>query len=752
MPAGAAADEASAGEELTGPGSGGSPAGKRFGGEGGSGLAGSGGGGSSGGVDIGGAPLMDGVLFSVEEGDYAADSERSTDHEPTQRSGNSGGDARESDEQEQSEREREIARRGRGRRRGNGNKSSTGDDTTGASGSGVESSGRRTRGRNAPRSARGGGGVSTSGGRASTSEGTLYRGGRSRSRQNSDDEELVTSRRGGSTPKRRRVSGASGGGRRVGSRGGASGGEEDTPAGRQSRSKHEVIRSSRDTTFVSTGGGSSRGGLRDDSHMDVTIALGGAEDEPEIPQDERGCVKADEVECKPKRIGQLSMMSRGQQQEKHHNHHHHHHNSPPQGNSGGGDHAAAVRGGGQQGMFNVGVSSLSAQSPKKHEDGRDNANSCTSYASAVAGCEPETIADPGGARAKPRGELKGASHGVMTNSDVDDSSCARVGGGHDGSGTSSSVTGNDSTLAVAAPNTPGGVVPWHHTSVYEANDPTEDRHVELVDEALGVRIYCVCDGHGGSRAAQFVCDNLAKDVLAQVEEMAGVATPPRRGRRATASASAGTGTGSSGDIWAKGVDDEAVRRLLSDAFSSCDQRFIAQLDPKKNRGYINAGCCVVLALLIRSRLFVAHVGDCRAVLGTTDATRFPAEITSLAGTKHERGVSQGRKGGSAAQSKAGAPATSPPSSPCPGSGSSGAEMGELVAVALSRDHNCNDEDEVSLVRARSADDNAIRVSRNDEWRGARAIKRVAGSLAVTRAIGDAYLKEAVFSFSPYKVR
>lgn len=81
----------------------------------------------------------------------------------------------------------------------------------------------------------------------------------------------------------------------------------------------------------------------------------------------------------------------------------------------------------------------------------------------------------------------------------------------------------------------------------------------------------------------------------------------------------------------------------------------------------------------------------------------------------------------------------------------GAGAAEVSAVALSRDHNCDDADEAAFVRARSADDNAIRVSRNDEWKGARAIKRVAGSLAVTRAIGDAYLKKAAFSFSPYKV-
>jgi Protein phosphatase 2C len=44
------------------------------------------------------------------------------------------------------------------------------------------------------------------------------------------------------------------------------------------------------------------------------------------------------------------------------------------------------------------------------------------------------------------------------------------------------------------------------------------------------------------------------------------------------------------------------------------------------------------------------------------------------------------------------------------------------------------------VRQRTSDDKPVRVSRNEEWKGTKAIRRVAGSLAVTRAIGDAYLK------------
>ncbi|CAM9922500.1 unnamed protein product [Ectocarpus sp. 8 AP-2014] len=331
-------------------------------------------------------------------------------------------------------------------------------------------------------------------------------------------------------------------------------------------------------------------------------------------------------------------------------------------------------------------------------------------------------------------------------------------------------TSNKPSAAAAAPfNSPGGVIPWHHTSVYEANNPTEDRHAELSHDALGIKVYCVCDGHGGSRAAQFVCDNLAADVLTRVESIEAAAAPATAGGRGGSDAGVGDNDRASREA--------EIRLSLADAFTSCDEQFIAQLDPTKNRGYINAGCCVVLALLVRSQLFLAHVGDCRVVLGTTDAARFPPDLLSTAKNtpspsppsssgKGRVGAAAGKRGASGGKGGDGRPAAGRGRCSKGGGGTAkvtagprrvesplraaGAADSELKAIALSRDHNCDDADEVALVRARSGDDNAIRASRNDEWKGARAIKRVAGSLAVTRAIGDAYLKRAAFSFSPYK--
>ncbi|CAM9461332.1 unnamed protein product, partial [Hapterophycus canaliculatus] len=417
------------------------------------------------------------------------------------------------------------------------------------------------------------------------------------------------------------------------------------------------------------------------------------------------------------------------------------------------------------------------------EDDRDRASSCSSADAPVH--SGGRAAGGGIVRPGSRGKVaRGGGKGKGSRSDDGGRGAVSIpaedASAHSPPRRRTTTTTAASEVLVPSPNSPGGVVPWHHTSVYEANNPTEDRHAELSHDALGVKIYCVCDGHGGSRAAQFVCDRLAADVLARVESIA--ATAGAGARESDGGVGGGRGGASSGE--GEGGSDDSksgrgggwreneaeIRRSLTDAFTSCDEQFIAQLDPTKNKGYINAGCCVVLALLLRSKLYVAHVGDCRVVLGTTDAARFSPDLLAITGapsTPTDSGAAAAamgkRFGGGQSAGAVGSSGKGRGSRGVGEAATAGARRvaspprpatvtadGDLRAVALSRDHNCEDADEVALVRARSGDDNAIRVSRNDEWKGARAIKRVAGSLAVTRAVGDAYLKKAVFSFSPYK--
>jgi serine/threonine protein phosphatase PrpC len=69
----------------------------------------------------------------------------------------------------------------------------------------------------------------------------------------------------------------------------------------------------------------------------------------------------------------------------------------------------------------------------------------------------------------------------------------------------------------------------------------------------------------------------------------------------------------------------------------------------------------------------------------------------------------------------------------------------LRATTLTKDHTPYNQKEASLVRERcNYAPRAISTSTNG------GIQRVAGSLSVTRALGDAYLKTPTLSFSPYK--
>lgn len=147
---------------------------------------------------------------------------------------------------------------------------------------------------------------------------------------------------------------------------------------------------------------------------------------------------------------------------------------------------------------------------------------------------------------------------------------------------------------------------------------------------------------------------------------------------------------------------------MNEAFVNCDQDLRQSLlalspDVRMSKGYCNAGSCAVVALFVGPTLFVANVGDCAAVVGKVD-----------------------------------------------GAGASAVARGVQVSV----DHSCSNASEVRLVLARSRDRHPIRLSKDDQGGGelTLGVKRVAGSLAVTRAFGDFYLKCEELSTAPFKVR
>jgi Protein phosphatase 2C len=144
-------------------------------------------------------------------------------------------------------------------------------------------------------------------------------------------------------------------------------------------------------------------------------------------------------------------------------------------------------------------------------------------------------------------------------------------------------------------------------------------------------------------------------------------------------------------------------------YCHCCRRFLEGLDPSRKNGFVNAGCCVVLALLIGARLHVAHAGDCRAVLATTDDSRPATSSSSSSSINSSMFIGSSSSSSSscspAGRSRAGRRDFS----------SSGASVYQqqqqqqqkstrppraagalLKAVALTRDHNCENADEVSI--------------------------------------------------------
>lgn len=149
-----------------------------------------------------------------------------------------------------------------------------------------------------------------------------------------------------------------------------------------------------------------------------------------------------------------------------------------------------------------------------------------------------------------------------------------------------------------------------------------------------------------------------------------------------------------------------VKSAVTKAFLSCDidlKNSLLALSPelRLSKGYCNAGSCAVVTLFVGSTLYVANVGDCAAVLGKIDEG-----------------------------------------------------AGPVRGVQLSVDHSCGNQAEVRLVTERSRDRHPIRLSKDDQGSTelTLGVKRVAGSLAVTRAFGDFYLKCEELSTAPFKVK
>eukprot|EP01060_Flectonema_neradi_P003011 TRINITY_DN1188_c4_g1_i1.p1 TRINITY_DN1188_c4_g1~~TRINITY_DN1188_c4_g1_i1.p1 ORF type:complete len:520 (+),score=88.74 TRINITY_DN1188_c4_g1_i1:61-1620(+) len=129
--------------------------------------------------------------------------------------------------------------------------------------------------------------------------------------------------------------------------------------------------------------------------------------------------------------------------------------------------------------------------------------------------------------------------------------------------------------------------------------------------------------------------------------------------------------------------------IISNSLIKLDMLFI-KLHAKT---YPTKGSCVIMCIVTSDRIYTACIGDSRAVL----CRRIPSETGECS----------------------------------------------IEALPLSEDQDCKNEKEVTAVKNRSTDPMPIRLGKDQ------MNMRVAGSLMVTRAVGDSYLKNQSHSFPPY---
>ncbi|KAJ9181175.1 hypothetical protein P3X46_009331 [Hevea brasiliensis] len=189
-------------------------------------------------------------------------------------------------------------------------------------------------------------------------------------------------------------------------------------------------------------------------------------------------------------------------------------------------------------------------------------------------------------------------------------------------------------------------------AVVQANEIIEDHsQVETGRDATFVGVY---DGHGGPDASRFICDHLFKNLMRLA------------GERGTIS-----------------------EEILRSAFSATEDGFLTLVRRTCGLKPLIAaiGSCCLVGVIWRGTLFVANLGDSRAVIG------------------------------------------------CLG------RSNKIHAEQLTKDHNACLEEVRQELKSLHPDDSHIVVMKHGVW-------RIKGIIQVSRSIGDAYLKRPEFSLDP----
>lgn len=189
-------------------------------------------------------------------------------------------------------------------------------------------------------------------------------------------------------------------------------------------------------------------------------------------------------------------------------------------------------------------------------------------------------------------------------------------------------------------------------AVVQANEVIEDHsQVETGRDATFVGVY---DGHGGPEASRFISDHLFLHLMRLARE--------------------------------NGTMSEDI---LRSAFSATEDGFLTLVRRTCGIKPVIAaiGSCCLVGVIWRGTLYVANLGDSRAVIG------------------------------------------------CLG------RSNKIIAEQLSREHNASMEEVRQELRSLHPDDSHIVVMKHGVW-------RIKGIIQVSRSIGDAYLKRPEFSLDP----
>jgi len=325
-----------------------------------------------------------------------------------------------------------------------------------------------------------------------------------------------------------------------------------------------------------------------------------------------------------------------------------------------------------------------------------------------------------------------------------------------------------------------------------SNDPCEDRYA-IRSRGQSIQAFGVFDGHGGFLAADIACSQLLDILLQYVDALA-----PEDRTPANITGILDTTFQETDKI----ILDEAIRihkrrdditRAANSDGSGGSQSSGGAAPPMKPTG--RAGSCALVLLIVDGTMYFAHVGDCRAAICSSIKTGTPTRSNVLTDMQNMSPVNWTQEAAAAADGENGSEsfalvdlflecsaaaqlakekaqglnkihgngngngngnaltrnnATATKRKREEGGCYFNARGSSLALQGVTIDHTCNVTAETVAIGCMSDDIMPIRQTVVGRPRiPSQAPLRVGGSLVVTRALGDGYLKIKELSVEPF---